>query len=147
MDPIETIEHVIESRFRIAALATHSPERARRVFEALARRTGRAVYAWERGVGLQRLGGAYEPIPSTGSLRGALDYIASTVHFGIYLLPGVCAELADPRIEDGLWRIVRGPERARRLVVLMERDPALPRRLVPFAVRIVHGPAPRRSTA
>ena len=147
MDPIETIERIIESRFRIAALATHSPERARRVFEELARRTGRAVYVWEHDVGLQRLGGAYEPIPSTGSLRGALDYVASTVHFGVYLLPGVRAELGDPRIEDGLWRIVRGPERTRRLVVLMDQDPALPRRLVPFAVRIVHGSARRRSTA
>ncbi|HHQ41721.1 MAG TPA: hypothetical protein ENK20_05475 [Chromatiales bacterium] len=145
MDPIQTIEQIIESRFRIAALATRRPERAREVFERMARFTGRAVYLWERGTGLQRLAGAYEPIPGTGTLRGALDYIASTVHFGVYLIPDVQAELGDPRIEERLWRIARGPERARRLVVLMDEDPALPRRLVPFAVRIVHGGRAQRT--
>ena len=146
MDPIQTIEQIIDSRFRIAALATRNPRRVCEVFERLARLTGRAVYRWSPETGLQRLAGPYEPIPGTRSLPGALDYIASTIHFGIYLLPGVQDLLADPRIDERLWKIVQGPERARRLVVLMDEDPALPRRLAPFAVRIVHG-ARRRSTA
>lgn len=138
MQQLRQIERLVDSDFRLAAIATPDPERVVDLFRRLTQQTGRAVYRWSPGEGLYRLGVEHILIPRTARPADVLDYIASTIHFGVYLLPGFDEALEAHRPVELMRRIANAGDRVRRLVILLGENPVVPSALQPFTVRVRH---------
>ena len=139
MDEQTYIQQLADSQFRLAAVETASEKHVVSLFRHLTRNTGQAVYYWQPGEGLQRIGAEHVTIPQTRRLSDALDYVASSIHFGIYLIPKADGAMQDLVVTDTLKRIAAASDRVRRLVVLMGSGLELPQKLVPMTVRMRHG--------
>ncbi|NIP72206.1 MAG: hypothetical protein GWO16_03850 [Gammaproteobacteria bacterium] len=136
----DQMSKLIDSRYRLAAFETNEPDRIVDVFRGISRDTGKAIYYWENGLGMYRLGSDHILIPETARPRDALSYIASASHFAIYLLRDLSDALLDsPKLVQQLTPIVEGKVAGdRRLVVLLGEDIRIPRGLKHNAVRVRH---------
>jgi hypothetical protein len=139
VDELRYIQRLVDSNFRLAAIETRDKARIIGLFRALSRATGKAVYCWSAEEGLYRLDAEHVSIPQTRRLAGALDYIESSIHYGIYLLPGINAPLRQPEITNAVRRAATGSDRVQRLVVMVDKALELPTALAPVTARLRHG--------
>lgn len=132
------LSRVIDSEFRIAALETGSPDRILDVFKRLTLTSGRAIYGWSPDNGLFRLGSERIFIPQTRSVGDAINYIAASRHYGIYVLKDMDQALQNPSVQRGLERLLQRDDGIRRLLIMMDRQINLPEKLAGQVVRIRH---------
>lgn len=126
MDATNTIQRVIDSNYRLAALETGESERLLALFKRITLTTGRAVYHWMPTSGLYRLGVDHILIPRTQAPGDVLAYIAASRHYGIYLLEQFDDALAKNSIQRALMEISERDDTIRRLVILMGENLELP---------------------
>ena len=115
-----SVMEIIRSEYPLAAIESPNPERVVRAFGKLAADTGMAIYLWEPSQGLNRLEGHHLPIPDTRSIYGLLHHIASTNHFGVYLISGLNRMLDDPHLIAQLRGFAAARNRARRLIIFID---------------------------
>lgn len=87
-------------------------------FRALARVSGKPVYVWRPGIGIENLGEVHGAIPGSQCLTHALRHIQKSNHSGVYLLSSFSLPLtpADGRLLRHLALAPAGP--VRRVVLL-----------------------------
>lgn len=139
MDELRYIEQLVDSDFKLAAVDTSNPQRIVSLFGKLSRVSGKAVYLWSEQEGLYRLGAEHVVIPQTRRPEDVLDYVLSSIHYGIYLLPMNNEALKDFRVAEALKRVATtNNDRTRRLVVLLGHGLELPKSILPLTVRMRH---------
>lgn len=126
MDVTNTLERVLDSTYRIAALQTQETDRLIALFKRYALTTGQPVYDWTPQGGLYRIGVEHIFIPRTRTPTDVLAYIAASRHYGIYLLREFESALAKPSIQNTLCSLSDINDGIRRLVLLMGTYPQLP---------------------
>ena len=119
MDALKSIERWVDSGMRLTAIETPDPEHVTHLFRLYSRETGKAVYLWSPDVGLFRLGAEFIPIPRTLRPADALEYILSSIHFGIYLLRDFPGDAQGVRTGNLLRRIASETTRVPRNVFLI----------------------------
>lgn len=132
------LSRVIDSEYRIAALETKAPDRILDVFKRLTLTSGRAIYGWSPDNGLYRLGSERIFIPQTRSVGDAINYIAASRHYGIYVLKDMDRALQNSSVQRGLERLLQRDDGIRRLLVMMDTQINLPEKLAGKVVRIRH---------
>lgn len=132
------LSRVIDSEYRIAALETRAPDRILDVFKRLTLTSGRAIYGWSPDNGLYRLGSERIFIPQTRSVGDAINYIAASRHYGIYVLKDMDRALQNSSVQRGLERLLQRDDGIRRLLVMMDTQIDLPEKLAGKVVRIRH---------
>lgn len=132
------LSRVIDSEYRIAALETRAPDRILDVFKRLTLTSGRAIYGWSPDNGLYRLGSERIFIPQTRSVGDAINYIAASRHYGIYVLKDMDRALQNSSVQRGLERLLQRDDGIRRLLVMMDTQINLPEKLAGKVVRIRH---------
>lgn len=136
MEERQSLEQVINSDHRIVVLNTDNSDHYVGLFKRLTLTTGRAVYDWNAEHGLYRLGIEHIFIPRTRAPVDVLSYIASSRHYGIYLLRGFEDALGKPAVERQLQKLAEKQDGVRRLVFLMGQQIALPGSLDGYAVAL-----------
>ena len=126
MDATRTLQKLIESDYRIAALDTPEADRVLGVFKRLTLTTGRAVYDWTPDSGLYRLGIEHIFIPRTRAPADVMAYVASSRHYGIYLLREFHEPLVRGSVQKSLLQVADNEDGVRRLVILMGQDLTIP---------------------
>ena len=138
MEHMHHIQQLIDSGFRLTAIESRDTERVIALFKLLSLKTGKAVYHWAPDQGMYRLGAEHVTIPQTTRPRGVLEFIASTIHCGVYLLNEFSAALQDDRDAELLKKITSVHEKVSHQIVLLGKNVPLPRTLQPLAVRVKH---------
>jgi hypothetical protein len=126
MDATNTIQHVIDSNYRLAALETGESDRLVALFKRIALTTGRAVYHWLPASGLYRLGVDHILIPRTQAPADVLAYILHSRHYGIYLLQHFDEALAKNSVQRTLLEIGELDDSIRRLVIMVGDNLEMP---------------------
>jgi hypothetical protein len=145
MNEAITLDQVIESDYRVAVLETGEADRLLSLFKRLTLTTGRAVYDWSPEHGLYRLGIEHIFIPRTRAPADALAYIASSRHYGIYLLRGFESALGKPSIQRQLTQLIEKSDGVRRLAILLGTRIQVPAALDENVARVRHQVVERRS--
>ena len=126
MDATRTLQKLIDSDYRIAALDTPESDRVLGVFKRLTLTTGRAVYDWTPDSGLYRLGIEHIFIPRTRAPADVIAYVASSRHYGIYLLREFHEPLTRTSVQKSLVQVADNDDGVRRLVILVGQDLTIP---------------------
>ena len=126
MDATRTLQKLIDSDYRIAALDTPEVDRLLGVFKRLTLTTGRAVYDWTPDSGLYRLGIEHIFIPRTRTPSDVIAYVASSRHYGIYLLRDFHEPLARSSVQDMMLRVADAEDSVRRLIILVGQELEIP---------------------
>lgn len=126
MDATRTLQRVIDSNYRIAALETGETERLLALFKRLTLTTGRAVYHWTADSGLYRLGVEHIFIPRTRAPSEVLSYINASRHYGIYLLQDFADALPKASVQRALHEIHARDDDVRRLVLVVGENIEIP---------------------
>ena len=122
----QAVTDLIESGYPLGTIETPLPERVVGLFKHRELATGEALYVWRPGKGLRRVGMEYIKIPRTQTLSETLDFVVSSIHFGVYLILGAGEALLDQRIVTRLHQFSRCQLRVRRLLVFVDSEiPAL----------------------
>lgn len=119
MDATNTLQRLLDSKYRVAALKTQEIDRLLALFKRYSLTTGQAVYDWTSRSGLYRVGVEHIFIPRTRTPADVLAYIAASRHYGIYLLRGFEPALAKPSIQKTLRGLCDADDGIRRLVLLI----------------------------
>jgi hypothetical protein len=118
---------LIDSGYPIGTIETHSRERIEKIFKRHELTSDQAVYAWSSDRGLYRIGWEYIRIPKTERIETALDFIACTIHFGVYVFYGAGIELERPEIVERLRSFAQSQIRIRRMVIFVDENiPPIP---------------------
>lgn len=144
MEATRTIERVIDSNYRLAALETKEPDRLVALFKRLTLTTGRAIYHWSPDSGLYRLGVDHILIPRTRAPADVLSYVNASRHYGIYLLERFDDALPKQSVRRVLAEICERDDDVRRLVVLVGERLELPDELRGRIAAIRHNVRPRQ---
>lgn len=147
MDAINTLQRLIDSKYRVAALKTQESARLLALFKRYSLTTGQAVYDWTPGSGLYRVGVEHIFIPRTRSPADVLAYITASRHYGIYLLRGFESALAKPSIQKALCDLDNTDDSIRCLVLLIGEYPHLPAALQSRIATIRHNVRERVAAA
>ncbi len=115
---------------------TDDPAATVAYFEMMARRSGRAVYAWSGTTGLQSIQSRDIALPGTRRLADAFRHILHSTHFGVYLFSAFETNFGGACVRVLLRLASAGG--VDRKVVLIGRDFALPVALEPQCLRIKH---------
>lgn len=136
MQTSQSLEQVINSDYRIALLETQETAPYLTLFKRLTLTSGRAVYDWNLDSGLYRLGIEHIFIPRTRTPADVLAYIASSRHYGIYLLREIGTALGTPTVQRQLVKLVEKQDGVKRLVFMLGENLALPANLSSQAVQL-----------
>jgi hypothetical protein len=136
MDAVRTLQRVIESDYRMAALETNDPERVVGLFKRLALTTGRATYHWQPESGLYRIGAEHILIPRTRSPDDLLSYVQAARHFGVYVIEGFDNAMGRGSIQRQLLNIVNKDDDVRRLMLFMGDRVRVPEGLHPYTATL-----------
>ncbi len=146
MDATNTLQQIIDSTNRIAALKTQETDRLLALFKRYSLTTGQAVYDWTSQSGLYRIGVEHIFIPRTRTPADVLAYIAASRHYGIYLLREFEPALTKLSIQNRLCSLCDIDDGIRRLVLLIGAYSHLPAALQGRIATIRHNvrehPAP-----
>ena len=147
MDVTNTLQRVLDSTYRIAALQTQETDRLVGLFKRYALTTGQAVYDWTAQGGLCRIGVEPIIIPRTRTPTDVLAYIAASRHYSIYLLREFDSALTKPSIQNTLCSLSDIDDGVRRLMLLMGTYSHLPPALQERVATIRHFVRERATTA
>jgi len=143
MDATRTLQRVIDSNYRIAALETGETERLLALFKRLTLTTGRAVYHWTGDSGLYRLGVEHIFIPRTRAPSEVLSYISASRHYGIYLLQDFANALPKASVQRALHEIHARDDDVRRLGLVLGGSIEMPEGLRGRTAMIRHNVRPK----
>ncbi|MCO6440009.1 MAG: hypothetical protein J5I81_02745 [Nitrococcus mobilis] len=138
MDAINTLQQIIDSTKRIAALKTQETDRLLALFKRYSLTTGQAVYDWTSQSGLYRIGVEHIFIPRTRTPADVLAYIGASRHYGIYLLREFEPALTKPSIQSRLCSLCDIDDGIRRLVLLIGAYSHLPAALQDRITMVCH---------
>lgn len=141
MDAVRTLQRIISSDYRMAALQTSEPERLLALFKRLTMTTGQAVYHWQPENGLYRLGAEHILIPRTRSSNEVVSYIKAAKHYGVYLMEGFEPALSRQSIQREIRTILEAEDDVRRLMLFMGDSITIPEPLRPYAAIVRQNPA------
>jgi hypothetical protein len=133
MNQKQHLQEIIDSEHRLAVLESADPQQIVAHFKRLTLTTGRAVYDWSPDNGLYRLGIEHIFIPRTRVPADVLAYVASSRHYGIYLLRGFDDAVSKPAVERQLVKLIEKQDGVRRLVCLVGSDVRLPASVASYA--------------
>jgi hypothetical protein len=136
MQASQSLEQVISSDRRIALLETQEAAHYLTLFKRLTLTSGRAVYDWNPESGLYRLGIEHIFIPRTRTPADVLAYIASSRHYGVYLLRDIGTSLDTPSVQRQLLKLLEKQDGIKRLVFMLGENLALPASLSAHAVQV-----------
>ncbi len=135
----QAVTDLIESGFALGTIETPSAERVVGMFKRHELATGEALYVWRQGTGLCRVGMENIRIPRTQTLSDTLDFVASSIHYGIYLILGAGEGMLNNRIVARLRHFSRSQLRVRRLLVFVDSEiPEVPE-LRAMTLQLRHG--------
>jgi len=127
MHSFNAARQLIESGYAIGTIETHARERVEKIFKRYELTSDQAIYAWSPERGLYRVGWEYIRIPKTEPLAAALDFIACTIHFGIYVFYGAGQALRRPEIIARLRSFAQSQIKIRRMVIFVDEEiPQIP---------------------
>lgn len=133
-----TVQTIIDKELPLAAIDAVDTGRALELFHRSSLETGSATYLWEEGFGLFRTGMHHLPLPNTKDLRGALSFIRSTIHFGVYVFPNATAQLHEERNVEAIRKLSENSH-CRRLMVFIDEKIKMPQELKSMSVKVRHG--------
>ena len=134
----DAVARLLESGYPLGTIETAAPGRIEALFRRHERATGEAIYVWSQGRGLHRIGTEYIRIPHTETLARTLTFIASTIHYGVYLVVGQGEALRDEAVVERLRRFARSQDRVRRMVIFVDRRIPGVHQLSGMAMRLRH---------
>lgn len=152
MKQIEQIANIVNSGFRVAVIESARRDTIVDLFEQYGDYYGQGVYVWEKGIGLQRLGLESVTIAGTRSLKDALKFISTSIHFGIYLIRDF-PERRSHRVNVLLRQIAESERAGAGLVALLAPRVVLEPRLEPKVLTVACGeqtqpaPVPQQAVA
>jgi hypothetical protein len=117
----DAVTRLVASGYPLGLIETGTPRRIEALFRRHEQATGEAIYMWEQRRGLYRIGTEYIRIPHTETLGRTLTFIASTIHYGVYVVLGQGRALGDEAVAERLRRFARAQHRVRRMVVFVDR--------------------------
>ncbi len=138
MKQIEQIAKIVNSGFRVAVIESARRDTIVDLFEQYGDYYDQGVYVWEKGIGLQRLGLQSVTIPSTRSLKDALRFIGSSIHFGVYLIKDF-PERRSHRVNVLLRKIVESARPGAGFVALLAPKIVLEPRIEPRVLTVACG--------
>ncbi len=136
----QLLDKIMELDARVITLHTLEVEYAVADFQAVCRKSGRAIYHWSDNGGLQSMKSSEFSVPGTRGMADALRYVLQSMHYGIYLFSDFGHQLRGVSVE--LMRqiaVARGGND--RKVILIGQDIAIPARLADITAHIRHQPA------
>ena len=136
MDPQRNLQLLVEGDRRVIVIGTCESRHVLDLFQRYSRLTGKAVYHWEPGQGLKRVGVDHIPIPKTERGCDALDYIRSSKHFGVYVMDQFAPELQTEPNQQRLRAIATGG--GAQTVVVLDSEPFLPESLDGLVIQVRH---------
>ena len=120
----DSFEQVLAAEGALVVFETREPDVLVEQFRLQARRSGQAVYYWSDATGLVSLREGSVSVPGCQRFADALRYMLQSMHFGIYLVDGIQAPIADVELRL-LRQLVKARTNHVRRVVLMTEDPDL----------------------
>ncbi|MGD8308438.1 MAG: hypothetical protein PVG98_03270 [Chromatiales bacterium] len=138
MQQQDAVSRLVESGFPLGTIETGAPWRIEALFRRHERATGEAIYIWERRRGLYRIGTEYIRIPHTETLGRTLAFVASTIHYGVYVIVGMGEALREEAVVERLRRFARSQDRVRRMMVFVDRRIPEVRELSGLTMRLRH---------
>jgi len=124
----EQIDKLIATNYKLIALETDSPRQSINDFRSQARE-GKAIYVWEKDLGLHRLEAEHITLPKTKTPEMVLNYINKSNLFGIYLLLGFNKDLIKPSLHAIMTQIASTP-RQNKMIIFMDNDFNYPQKLM-----------------
>lgn len=132
----EFFEELMDLDGQLIAVHTPDVERAIEQFRQAARRSGKAVYHWVEGSGLESLKASDISVPRTERFMDALNYVVQSMHFGVYLFTEFDRHMRTTCVNQ-LRRIARQRRNQQRKVILIGEEIKLPDTLSEMATHIV----------
>jgi len=136
MNYLQQLEKVLETRFKLATMETYDTDRIVDLFAQMNRFSNKAIYIYQPGEGMHRLGAAHIALPRTRTPLEVLEHIDTTPHYGVYILRDFNDSLEDRKVIDMLKQIGAGNKRL--LVILLSEYLDLPMELKPYTLRSKH---------
>ncbi len=102
----ENLKKILQTGYKLIALETNNPEQTINDFRPLVRE-GKAIYIWEKGIGLYRMEASHIKRPNTTTPEMVINHIRQSKLFGIYLLVGFSTELKDRNLIPFLDQIIQ----------------------------------------
>ncbi|TDY02634.1 hypothetical protein [Thiohalophilus thiocyanatoxydans] len=136
MNYLQQLEKVLETRFKLATMETYDTDRVIDLFNQVNRFSNKAIYIYQAGESMHRVGAAHISLPHTRTPLEVLEHIDTTPHYGIYILRDFNSPLEDKKAVDKLKQI--GTSNTRRLVILLSEYIDLPMELKPYTLRAKH---------
>jgi len=137
MDYLSQFEKILEANYRLITLETQDIERMVDMFTRLSRFTNKAIYQWQPGQGMHRIGANHITIPRTQEANHVLAHVEASTHYGVFILRDFNDALAVKENAALLHRIATTGD-AHRVVVLLGEHIDLPDSLRPFTLRSRH---------
>ena len=125
-------DRLLERESPVIALDCEDPESALIQFRLTSRRSGRSIYHWTEGGGLQSLKASDIAVPGTRPLVEALRYVVQTMHYGIYVMSGFERQMSSTPM-NYLIQLATEPQSDERKVILIGTGLRLPRPLLRVA--------------
>jgi len=136
MDAANLTQRLLAADYRLAALETGETDRLLGLFKRLTLNSGQAVYHWSSDIGIYRLGVEHIFIPRTRMAGDALNYVAASRHYGIYLFGGFSGMLGKGSIQRTLLEIATRQDNVPRLILFMAPRIDIHEALTPHVAKI-----------
>ncbi len=123
----EHLEKLISTGYKLIAIETNSPEQTINDFRPLVR-DGKAIYQWDRSIGLSRIEVSHINIPNTKTPEMVLNHIKQSNLYGIYLLVGFNKNLDKPHIINTLEQIASNNKK--NIIIFIDNNFNYPNKLM-----------------
>lgn len=148
MANMQSIVKLLDSKIRLAGMETDNAKRVMELFSKFNLDSGVAVYNWSPEHGFYRLGIEHIFIPKTRMPSEALNYIANSRHYGVYLMSGFADKLEMPSLQKILTKISTQEVENEKLAVFIDDNIQVPEALASYMAKINYRPgAEQRKTA
>ncbi|MCW8931336.1 MAG: hypothetical protein OQL19_13990 [Gammaproteobacteria bacterium] len=122
------LEKLISTGYKLIAIETDSPEQTLNDFRPLIRES-KAIYQWEKNVGLSRMEASHINIPNTKTPEMVLNHISQSKLYGIYLLIGFNNDLAKMSLQPTLNKIA-DDKSAKKIIIFIDNYFDYPHKLM-----------------
>lgn len=124
----QLFERIVGSEGSLVAIDTPRMDDVLGQFRQFALRSGSSVYSWSEGEGITSLRESEMSVPGSQRLADALRYVNGSLHFGVYLFPGLAAHLRFSAQRTQALALLRqiarnrgGGNNVRKLVIIDQR--------------------------
>jgi len=118
MKQLQQIHNIVKSGFRVARIESDRFDTIVDLFCRYSAQTGKPLFLWQQGAGLNRLNGQQMVINNTHLVSEAIDFIEAAPEFGIYILKDFPSKYP-VRISYQLQELMSHPNICNCLVILL----------------------------